>query len=54
MVCAECFAAGRPISAQDAWQAAVALEYEIPLATNNVRDDESVEGLEIWTAQESH
>ena len=41
---------GRPISAADAWIAATALVLEAPLVTNNPRDYEQVEGLELVSA----
>ena len=41
---------GRPIQTADAWIAASALHYRVPLITNNVSDFEAVEGLLILTA----
>lgn len=38
---------GRPISTADAWVAAVALMFDIPLVTNNRKDFENIEGLLI-------
>lgn len=46
---AKCRAAGRPISPQDAWIAATALQYTLPLITHNPSDFEAVPGLEIIT-----
>ncbi|MCK4765219.1 MAG: type II toxin-antitoxin system VapC family toxin [Candidatus Aminicenantes bacterium] len=39
--------AGHPISPQDAWVAATALRYEIPIATYNLQDFKRVEGLKL-------
>ncbi len=39
--------AGRPIQTADAWIAASALLYQVPLVTHNRADYEMVEGLEI-------
>lgn len=47
---AECRSKGRPISTQDAWNAAVALHFSVPLVTNNVTDYEPLEQLTILTA----
>lgn len=44
---AVCRETGRPISPQDAWIAATALRYELPLVTHNVRDFEKVSQLQI-------
>lgn len=38
---------GRPISIPDAWIAATALLYDIPLVTNNHDDFANVEGLSL-------
>jgi tRNA(fMet)-specific endonuclease VapC len=38
---------GRPISTADAWIAATALMFEIPLVTNNRKDFEQIGGLSI-------
>jgi predicted nucleic acid-binding protein len=46
---AKCRAAGQPISPQDAWIAATALQYMLPLITHNPSDFEAVSGLEIIT-----
>jgi tRNA(fMet)-specific endonuclease VapC len=35
---ADCQALGKPISSQDAWIAATALHYQLPLITHNVKD----------------
>ena len=42
---AQCEDAGRPISSSDAWIAAVALRYDLPLATNNLKHFEPIEAL---------
>ncbi len=47
---AEARAAGQPISAQDAWHAALALQFGIPLVTNNLRDFTMLENLTVVTA----
>jgi len=39
--------AGRPIEVSDCWVAASALEYEVPLITNNQRHFEGIEGLQV-------
>ena len=41
------FKKGRPISTADAWVAAVALRFDIPLLTHNRKHFESVESLKI-------
>jgi predicted nucleic acid-binding protein len=46
---ARCRSAGRPISPQDAWIAASALQYALPLVTHNTADFEAVETLDIIT-----
>ncbi|MGD9099315.1 MAG: type II toxin-antitoxin system VapC family toxin [Anaerolineae bacterium] len=46
---ARCRAAGRPISPQDAWVAATALQHHLPLVTHNPSDFEVIEGLELIT-----
>lgn len=40
-------AKGRQISAADAWVAAVAMMFDIPLLTNNRKDFEHIDGLSI-------
>jgi tRNA(fMet)-specific endonuclease VapC len=48
-----CFAAkkkGRPIQTADAWIAASALYYQVPLITNNRRDYSMVDGLVLISA----
>lgn len=40
---------GRPITSNDAWIAACAVEYSIPLATHNARDFEEIPGLLVKT-----
>jgi tRNA(fMet)-specific endonuclease VapC len=44
-ICARCRAAGRPISAADAWIAATAKQWDLPLVTGNHHDFEAVAGL---------
>lgn len=44
---AKCRGIGHPISAQDAWIAATALHYNIPLATHNISDFKNVEDLKL-------
>lgn len=46
---AKCRAVGRPISSQDAWIAATALRYHLPLVTHNPTDFEVIEKLELIT-----
>ncbi len=46
---ANCRAAGHPISPQDAWIAATALQYRLPLITHNPSDFEIIEELELIT-----
>ncbi len=46
---AECRAAGRPISPQDAWIGATALRYGLSLITHNPKDFESIENIKIIT-----
>ena len=40
---------GRPIQTADAWIAASALYYQVPLITNNASDYEMVSGLQLFT-----
>jgi tRNA(fMet)-specific endonuclease VapC len=42
---------GRPIQTADAWIAASALYYQVPLITNNQRDYSMVDGLALVSAQ---
>lgn len=42
-----CEGIGRPISVQDAWIAAIALQHGLQLATHNVSHFEAVQGLEL-------
>jgi predicted nucleic acid-binding protein len=49
---AKCGAAGRPISPQDAWIAATALQHQLPLVTHNPADFETIEELKLITAVE--
>lgn len=42
---ADCQAVGRPISPQDAWIAATALRFDLPLVTHNTADFEPVKGI---------
>jgi tRNA(fMet)-specific endonuclease VapC len=44
---ADARAAGRPLSPQDAWIAATALALDAPLATNNRRDYEHIQKLNL-------
>src|SRR5271170_6324187 len=44
-VVATCEDAGRPISPSDAWVAAAALQYDLELATNNIKHFEAAELL---------
>ena len=44
---ARCRSLGRPISPQDAWIAATALYYHLPLVTHNPTDFDMIERLEI-------
>jgi tRNA(fMet)-specific endonuclease VapC len=46
---ANCRAVGCPISPQDAWIAATALRYRMPLVTHNPVDFEAIEELELIT-----
>jgi predicted nucleic acid-binding protein len=46
-----CERKGRPISFPDAWIAAAALQFNIPLVTHNASDYEAVDGLTIPTAK---
>ncbi|MEO1400712.1 MAG: type II toxin-antitoxin system VapC family toxin [Cyanobacteria bacterium J06635_1] len=41
--------AGRPISPQDAWIAATALRYDLPLATHNIKDFVGISNLRFIT-----
>ncbi len=47
---AECQRVGIPISPQDAWIAATALRYAIPLVTHNPSDYQAISGLDVRTA----
>lgn len=42
---------GRPIQTADAWIAASALHYRVPLITNNGTDYSMIDGLEVLTAE---
>ncbi len=42
---ADCQTVGRPISPQDAWIAATALRFDLPLVTHNAADFEPVKGI---------
>lgn len=44
-------AMGKPISPEDAWIAATALQYKLPLITHNPADFEDIEDLEVITAK---
>ena len=50
IVRAKCRSTGRPISPQDAWIAATALQHKFPLVTHNPADFEIIEDLELITA----
>jgi predicted nucleic acid-binding protein len=41
---------GRPIQTADAWIAASALHYQVPLITNNSADYTSIDGLQVLTS----
>ena len=41
---------GRPIGYSDGWIAATAIQSNLPLVTNNVRDLQHIEGLKVLTA----
>ena len=43
---------GRPIQTADAWIAASALYYQVPLITNNQSDYSMVDGLVVLSAQD--
>ena len=43
---------GRPIQTADAWIAASALYYQVPLITNNPGDYEMVDGLQLLTVRD--
>jgi len=40
---------GRPISPQDAWIAATALRYDLPLVTHNIKDFREIPNLQLIT-----
>lgn len=40
-------AIGRPLSAQDAWVAATALRYDLPLVTHNIKDFQDIPNLQL-------
>ncbi len=44
---ADCQSVGRPISPQDAWIAATAFRFDLPLVTHNSDDFESVRGIKL-------
>lgn len=46
-----CRRAGQPIQTADAWIAATALRWRIPLVTNDFRDYEAIDDLEIVPIQ---
>ena len=50
VICAGARRLGRPISAPDAWIAATALQFSVPLVTHNPSDFSNVPGLDIRTA----
>ncbi len=41
---------GKPISVQDAWIAATALRYNLPLVTHNAKDFSNIPGLDVRTS----
>ncbi len=43
-------AIGKPISPEDAWIAATALQYNLPLVTHNPADFSDIQNLEVITA----
>ncbi|MEO0488319.1 MAG: type II toxin-antitoxin system VapC family toxin [Cyanobacteria bacterium P01_A01_bin.123] len=43
----DCQRAGRPISPQDAWIAATALRYDLPLVTHNIKDFVGISNLRL-------
>ncbi|HHC24184.1 MAG TPA: type II toxin-antitoxin system VapC family toxin [Desulfobacterales bacterium] len=47
---ADCPAAGRPISPQDAWIGATAIQHDLPLITHNPKDFEVIGNIKIITA----
>lgn len=47
----DCEKKGRPITFADAWIAATALQLNVPVATHNASDFESVDGLLVLTAR---
>jgi|ERR1035437_247870 predicted nucleic acid-binding protein len=49
----ECSRNGRPISTADAWIAAAALMFDIPLVTNNRKDFEHISGITILSGPPS-
>ena len=51
MVRAHRISLGLPISPQDAWIAATALRYQIPLVTHNVRDYHQIPNLALITGE---
>ncbi|MEM9271691.1 MAG: type II toxin-antitoxin system VapC family toxin [Cyanobacteria bacterium P01_F01_bin.143] len=48
---AERQAIGRVISPQDAWIAATAIRYDLPLVTNNAKDFQNISDLQVLTAK---
>jgi tRNA(fMet)-specific endonuclease VapC len=44
---------GRPIQTADAWIAASAIYYQVPLITNNARDYEMIGQLQVLTGSDS-
>jgi tRNA(fMet)-specific endonuclease VapC len=45
---ADCQTIGKPISSQDAWVAAIALHYQLPLITHNVKDFIHIKQLNLF------
>jgi tRNA(fMet)-specific endonuclease VapC len=48
----ECQLAGRPLAPHDAWIAATALQYDLPLVTHNAKDFAPITNLQMITAAE--
>jgi predicted nucleic acid-binding protein len=46
-IVADCRRAGRPIATADAWIAAIARQWDIPLVTTDHKDYQPVQGLEL-------
>ncbi len=46
----QCRSAGRPLASHDAWIAATALQYDLPLVTHNAKDFAPIANLQMITA----